>query len=79
MNEWHFFNEDALALLAEKLEQCEIDGRLPSNDRTFEDMHVCQMKNLMCDNIVYRDLKGYYGVSNRDIGKIKSKLEFCRR
>jgi endo-beta-N-acetylglucosaminidase D len=77
--EWKAMSEQDLDYLASKLEQCEVDSKLPKNDNTFDELSLCTISKLNCGLLEHWQVNGYYSFSPLSIRRIKSKLDFCKR
>lgn len=76
---WIAFPRESLLLLANRLETCEIDGKLPPDDNTIGEMHTCPILPGGCGELSFPELQGYFAVSGEGFDKIKAKIEFCKR
>ena len=77
---WECWSLEAHMLLGEQLTRCEEDGRLPSNDQTWDKMEVCE---IYADKLVpipcKKDMDAYLCTNKEGSQKIQSKLTWCSR
>ncbi len=76
---FYAFDEEALNLLAARLEECEQKGKLPRNDDTWTKMQMCIIEQDKCGIKKIKDLQGYFATSKIGARKIADRLEFCTR
>jgi hypothetical protein len=67
------WDELDMQLLGSKLDQCEEDGKLPSSDKTLEEMELCEIGK-DCE-----DIEEFFATDPDGLQKIKDKLDWCRR
>jgi len=79
MQGYYSWDRQAMHLLAERLEQCEIDGKLPRSDKTWQEMRICIIEASNCGNRNTANMQGFYATSPDGAAKIASKLSFCTR
>jgi hypothetical protein len=60
--------------LGSKLDECHELGKLPRDDKTLANMHIC-IVGATCPSAI----NGWFSTPPEDFSKIKSKLEWCTR
>lgn len=78
-DKWTCWSELSQQRLGEKLEQCELDGKLPRGDKTWQDMNTCLMNKDSCDNVSFSVMDGYFCTNDKGKQMILSRLEFCTK
>ena len=77
---WECWSLESHMLLGEQLTRCEEDGRLPSNDQTWDRMGVCEIYE---DNFVKipckKDMDAFICTNKEGSQKIQQKLMWCAR
>jgi hypothetical protein len=76
---WYAFHEESLSLLGARLEECEIKGRLPADDTTWDEVNACLIDEGYCGETPVIDLEYYYAIDRVGRRKILDRLEFCTR
>ena len=79
LTNWYAYSEESQLLLGSRLEECEVKGSLPRNDKTWEEMQVCYIGINDCSGLELDLLDGFFAVNSKGKQKIQDRLEFCTR
>lgn len=75
---YYAFHEESLNLLGARLEECEVNGRLPRGDTTWDEMNACVITMQGCGQASHDDLFDHYAVPPKSQRKILDRLNWCK-